>query len=77
VVKVRAGEILSQQHGSEKDTTNNRMELTALINGLEMIAVDEIITVYTDSELCCNILTKWALAGKKRLEAKNRADCQS
>ncbi|MGH3651265.1 MAG: ribonuclease H family protein, partial [Acidimicrobiia bacterium] len=47
-------------YGSETHTTNNRMELRAMIGGLQMVPPDTAINVYTDSELIVNILTKWA-----------------
>lgn len=78
-VKVVNGEILVERHGREADTTNNRMELKALIEGYRMLGADEELSVFTDSELCVNIVTKWAegwkangwTRGKKREEIKN------
>lgn len=59
-VHVRDGEILDERLGSEPYTTNNKMELTALIAGLQMLPADTSIDVYTDSQLIVNIVTKWA-----------------
>ncbi len=59
-VLVADDEIVSQDYGSETHTTNNRMELRALIAGLKMIPADTQIDVYTDSQLIVNIITKWA-----------------
>lgn len=59
-VYVVDGEIRDQAHGSERHTTNNRMELTAIIAGLRMLSSDSTVPVYTDSQLVVNILTKWA-----------------
>jgi ribonuclease HI len=53
-------EIIDQARGSEPHTTNNKMELTALIHGLRMLPTDSEATVYTDSQLIVNIVTKWA-----------------
>lgn len=36
--------------GSHPDTTNNRMELTAVIRGLELLTKPTALTVYTDSQ---------------------------
>ena len=66
VVYVEDGKILAQKHGSQPETTNNRMELTALIEGYKMINPKTEIDVYTDSELCCNIINKWAAGWEKR-----------
>ena len=59
-------EIKDQAHGSEPHTTNNRMELTALIHGLQMLPADSEATVYTDSQLIVNIVSKWADGWKAR-----------
>jgi ribonuclease HI len=59
-VWVENNEILDEAWGYEPHTTNNRMELTALIAGLKMLPADAEIDVYTDSQLVVNIITKWA-----------------
>ncbi|MGB8362339.1 MAG: ribonuclease H [Acidimicrobiia bacterium] len=59
-VLVVDGRLIAEDHGSEAHTTNNRMELTAMIAGLEMLPADSDTDVYTDSQLVVNILTKWA-----------------
>jgi ribonuclease HI len=64
-VKVRGGTVLAEGHGSEPHTTNNRMELTAMIAGLEMLQPDEEADVYSDSQLVVNTLTKWAAGWEK------------
>ncbi|MDE1975186.1 MAG: viroplasmin family protein [Patescibacteria group bacterium] len=55
--------------GAEKNTTNNRMELTAALEGLKQAAKHlnggEVFVVYTDSSYLVNGATKW-LAGWKR-----------
>ena len=53
-----------ENNGGEPQTTNNRMELTAVIRGLERIAEkrEEVplrVTVYTDSEYVKNGITTW------------------
>jgi ribonuclease HI len=46
--------------GSEKSTTNNRMELTAIIEAISCIKDNQECTIYTDSQLCINCATgKW------------------
>jgi ribonuclease HI len=52
--------IVSEDYGSDAHTTNNRMELQALIAGLKMIPTDSEVDVYSDSQLVVNIVTKWA-----------------
>ena len=71
VVWVENGEIQEQRHGHHPDTTNNRMELTALIEAFKLLPEDATARVLTDSELCVNTITKWAPAWERRgLEAK-------
>jgi len=61
-------------YGGEPHTTNNRMELTAMIAGLSLIGPDDAVDVYSDSMLVVNTLTKWAAswekAGWKRREGE-------
>lgn len=52
--------------GAEKNTTNNRMELTAAIAGLSYISSHGLITVYTDSSYVINGITKWIQGWKRR-----------
>lgn len=65
-VYVRGNEIVEQRHGSDPFTTNNRMELTALIAGLEMAPPAEPVDVYSDSQLVVNTVTKWAKGWEAR-----------
>ena len=51
--------------GSEKDTTNNRMELSAAIMALKKIKTSSEITIYTDSTYVKNGITEWVLKWKK------------
>lgn len=60
MVWVEAGKIKAQKHGSAPDTTNNRMELTALIEALKTLPPDTDVDVFTDSELCVNTINQWA-----------------
>ncbi len=59
-VWVEDNHIIDEAWGHEPHTTNNRMELRALIAGLKMLPADADIDVYTDSQLVVNIITKWA-----------------
>jgi ribonuclease HI len=56
-------EILAEQWGAEKDTTNNRMELTAVIESLwalkTMNDVPRQVTIYTDSQYVQKGITDW------------------
>ena len=46
-------------HGSEKKTTNNRMELMAPINALKNMNSEEEINIYTDSQYVKLGITEW------------------
>lgn len=46
--------------GRERDTTNVRMELTAVIRGLESIAPSSTVTVHTDSSVIFTVQERWA-----------------
>ena len=45
--------------GNEKNTTNNRMELTAPINALKNINSKDPIEIFTDSKYVKNGITEW------------------
>ncbi len=51
--------------GSEKTSTNIRMEGKALLAALEYLEGDE-AEIYTDSEFWINVITKWAPSWEKR-----------
>jgi ribonuclease HI len=51
--------------GSEKNTTNNRMELSAAIMALKKIKTNSEVTIYTDSTYVKNGITEWVLKWKE------------
>ena len=51
--------------GSEENTTNNRMELSAAIMALEEVSTNSEITIYTDSAYVKNGITEWVLKWKE------------
>jgi ribonuclease HI len=52
--------------GAEVLTTNNRMELTAAIEGLRALKRPVRATVYTDSKYVCTGIEEWLPQWKKR-----------
>jgi len=60
LVWVKDGQVLAERSGHEPRTTNNRMELAALIAAFELVPEDASLTVYSDSRLCVDTITKWA-----------------
>ena len=65
VVWVEQGVIRGERHGHDPDTTNNRMELTALWEALKLVPAGTPVTVHADSELVVNTFTKWANSWKR------------
>ena len=51
--------------GSEKDTTNNRMELIAAISCLESLEKPTTLTLFTDSNYVKGGITEWMKTWKK------------
>ena len=58
--------VLSEGSGAEPHTTNNRMELSALIAAYKALPSDAEITVFSDSEICVKTVNEWAAAWQKR-----------
>ena len=53
--------------GGEKNTTNNRMELTAVIKGLSALKESCIVELYSDSKYVIDALEKgWAVSWQAR-----------
>jgi ribonuclease HI len=65
-VWVRDNEIVTQGSGAAAHTTNNRMELTALIEAYRALDADSDVVVYSDSKLCVDTVTKWAAGWERR-----------
>jgi ribonuclease HI len=65
VVWVEDDVVLGERHGHDPDTTNNRMELTALWEALKLVPAGTPVTVHSDSELVVNTFTKWASSWKR------------
>lgn len=65
-VRVADGNVIEQRSGGDPQTTNNRMELIAMAEGLEMIRPGEAIDVYSDSRLVVQTLTQWAAGWERR-----------
>jgi ribonuclease HI len=53
-----------------RDTTNNRMELTAIAEGLEAMIRSELVRVFSDSQYCVRSINEWINGWRKRGWAK-------
>ena len=63
---LRYGDRKKEMWGSEAHTTNNRMELTAAIEGLRMLKEACAVEVITDSEYLKNGITTWIHNWKRK-----------
>jgi ribonuclease HI len=63
---LRHGAHKKEIYGCEPHTTNNRMELTAAIEGLRTLKEQCEVEVVTDSEYVKNGITQWISGWKKR-----------
>ena len=78
-VYVKENVIQGEESGHEVMTTNNRMELMGLLAAFRLVPEGEVVTVYSDSELCVKTFTEWAekweaqgwRRGKKKEPIKN------
>ncbi|AFM54811.1 Rnase H [Croceibacter phage P2559S] len=72
------GKNVMKKHSSKKyaDTTNNRMELKAIIKALESIDVGHKIDIYSDSQYCVKGANEWlhGWLAKGKLHTKMNAD---
>lgn len=63
---LRYGEHKRELFGYDPHTTNNRMELTAAIQGLKRLKESCSVEIITDSEYLKNGITKWIHGWKQR-----------
>ncbi|NBO76601.1 MAG: ribonuclease HI, partial [Betaproteobacteria bacterium] len=63
---LRYGEHERELFGGERNTTNNRMELTAVIQALTSLKRPCAVDVYTDSEYVRQGITAWIRGWKAR-----------
>ena len=63
---MRWGEHEKELFGGEPNTTNNRMELTAVIEALQLLKRASAVAIYTDSEYVKNGITTWIHNWKRR-----------
>ncbi len=59
-------EIVAERCGHDPATTNNRMELTALIEGAALVPEGTAATVYSDSSLAVRTINEWAEGWERR-----------
>lgn len=74
-IVLKYGEKIKEFSGFRENTTNNQMELTAVIEGIKKLKEKCNLTIYTDSAYVCNAFTlnwinnwtnnNWRTANKK------------
>lgn len=52
--------------GSESNTTNNRMEMTAIIEGIKAIKKPSEVTIYSDSNITVRAINEWLEGWQKK-----------
>ena len=62
---LRCRNVEKELSGGERETTNNRMEMTAVISALQALKCPCNITLYTDSRYVLDGVTKWLPNWKK------------
>ena len=62
---LRCKNVEKELSGGEKETTNNRMELTAVINALSALKTECNVSLYTDSKYVMNGINEWLPNWKK------------
>ena len=63
---LRMGKHEKELSGSEPETTNNRMEMTAVIRALAALTEACDVSLYTDSKYVIDGITKWIEGWQKR-----------
>ena len=63
---LRMGQHEKELSGSEADTTNNRMEMTAAIRALNALIEPCSVDLYTDSKYVVDGITKWVHGWKRK-----------
>ncbi len=66
VLKHPASDSETEASGGDADTTNNQMELRAVIEGLSVLSRASVVDVYSDSKYVLNGLGEWIDNWKQR-----------
>ena len=65
-VVLRSGEHEKRLHGGAPDTTNNRMEISAVIHALKALKQPSVVDLYTDSQYVQKGVSEWLAGWKAR-----------
>lgn len=72
VIVDRNGDI--KRYGGDKNTTNNRMELIAVIKALDYFSTPQNILIYSDSQYVVNGFNSWMHTWKKKGKTMKNPD---
>lgn len=73
VVQQSSG-VITHRSGHMPSTTNNRAELTAVIEAIKFMPEDEKFTIYSDSKYVIQGITEWVDGWRKRGWVKKNGD---
>lgn len=73
-IYIRIGDKEYTYCGGEKNTTNNRMEMTAAIYAFSMFTTASRLVIYTDSSYLKDGITRWINGWKKKGWKKSSGD---
>ena len=76
-VYVVANDIITEARGADPQTTNNRMELTALLAGYALVPRGTAAVVMTDSQLCVDTINSWAAEWERNGWKRKRGDIKN
>jgi ribonuclease HI len=76
-VRVAGGVVVGELSGSDPDTTNNRMELTALLRALDLVPEGTPEVLFSDSQLAVKTVNEWASAWEARGWRRSRGPVEN
>lgn len=76
-VYVIGGAIVAERSGADPATTNNRMELTALLEGITLVPPGTPAVLHSDSQLAVRTVNEWAPAWEARGWKRSRGPVEN
>jgi len=76
-VRVSGGVVIGELSGADPDTTNNRMELTALLCALDLVPEGTPEVLFSDSQLAVRTVNEWASSWEARGWRRSRGPVEN
>jgi ribonuclease HI len=76
-VRVSRGAVVAEISGADPATTNNRMELTALLRAIDLVPEGSAEVLYSDSQLAVRTVNEWALSWEARGWRRSRGPVEN